>query len=166
MTTEERIIKLEAKSKAMAEEIERLKAELNKENLTIWKPKYNEPYTYISTGGLIVDTYFIPEHDADKRLAELNNVYRPGDETKAHLVWYRDNVLRVQNKLMQLHELLCPDYFPDWNTDEDKWSVYFDAEDKRFISIPWNYMNHLIVCFTKEAAEKACRILNEENFMG
>lgn len=92
-------------------------------------------------------------------------MYHSDDKTQEHLEWYRDNVLRVQNKLMQLHELLCPDYFPDWSTDECKWFVCYDHKNKYFIYTLCCVCNYFVVYFTEEAAEKACEILNREKFM-
>ncbi len=169
-TTEERIAELETNCKAMTAEIEKLKAELAKKNETVWTPEYHDSYMYINSQGDVADTHFLGDYTLDNLRIDFNNVYSFSNKTREHLKWYANNVLRVQNKLMQLHELLCPDYFPEWNTDdwdsdEDKWAVYFDAENKRFTSSSWNYMNHFIVYFTKEAAEKACKILDQEKFM-
>ena len=170
MTPKERIAELETNCKAMTAEIERLKAELAKKNETVWMPEFGDSYMHIDTAGNVITIFSRGDNVLDDSRINFNNVYRPSNTTREHLKWYTNNVLRVQNKLMQLHELLCPDYFPEWNTDdwdsdEDKWAVYFDAENKRFTSSSWNYMNHFIVYFTKEAAEKACEILNREKFM-
>lgn len=67
---------------------------------------------------------------------------------------------------MQLHELLCPDYFPDWE-DDDKLKFYLRYNYKYNV---WEYDSYWIYCdcvvhFTPEAAEKACEILNREKFM-
>ena len=169
MTPEERIAELETNCKTMTEEIEKLKIELAEKNETVWIPECDDSYMCIDSFGCTYSTY-LENMSLEKQRIDFNNVYQLNDKTREHLEWYCGNVLRVQNKLMQLHELLCPDYFPEWNTDdwdsdEDKWAVYFDADNKRFTSSSWNYMNHFIVYFTKEAAEKACKILNREKFM-
>ena len=67
---------------------------------------------------------------------------------------------------MQLHELLCPDYFPDWG-NEDKAKFYLYYNYKRNVweyDSCWTYCD-CVVYFTPEAAEKACEILNREKFM-
>lgn len=170
MTPEERIAELENNCKAMTEELEKLKTELAKKNETVWIPESDDLYMYVDPSGSIIKTFFRGDNELNNRRINFNNAYHSNNTTQKHLKWYTNNILRVQNKLMQLHELLCPDYFPNWNSDdwdsdEDKWSVYYDTNGKYFTSIPWNYMNHFIVCFTKEAAEKACKILNQEKFM-
>lgn len=165
MTPEERITELENNCKAMTEELEKLKAELATENETVWIPEFSDSYMYINSSGGV----FSRDNNAsdnDNRRIDFNNVYRPNDKTQEHLEWYRDNVLRVQNKLMQLHELLCPDYFPDWrDEDECKWWVCYNNKNKCFRCTSCYIYNHFVVYFTEEAAEKACEILNREKFM-
>lgn len=167
MTTEEKIAELETSCKAMTAEIEKLKAELAEKdkNETVWLPKSGDDYSYIQGNGNISISLYSSISFYDLGLINMNAAFKPDTETQKHLRWYRDNVLRVQNKLMQLHELLCPDYFPDWDTDKGKWAISYDSEYKCFSCAPWYCMNYFIVCFTKEAAEKACEILNREKFM-
>lgn len=170
MTTEERIVELENNCKAMTDEIEKLKTELveknKRETETVWQPKRYDAYMYIgSDGGVYSSILEDPALERPQMHIYYNNVYPSYNKTQEHLEWYRDNVLRVQNRLMQLHELLCSDYFPDWDTDKGKWAISYDSEYKCFSCAPWYCMNYFIVCFTKEAAEKACEILNREKFM-
>ena len=164
MTTEERITELEADCKAMAAKIEKLKTELAEKNETVWIPQEGEEYLCVCDNGRIVSQIYNPSSIFDIEIIDMNAKFKPVAGCKKHLEWYRDNVLRIQNRLMQLHELLCPNYFPDWDTNKDKWTVYFDTEKNCFTSNLWNYMNQLVVCFTKEAVEKACEILNREKF--
>lgn len=164
-TTEEKITILEANCKAMAAEIEKLKAELAEKNETVWIPKCDDSYMYIDPSGDVIDTFSRGDNALDNHRIDFNNAYHSSNTTREHLKWYRDNVLRVQNKLMQLHELLCPDYFPDWSTNKCKWHVCYDDENKCFRCKPWYIRNCFVVFFTKEAAEKACEILNREKFM-
>ena len=165
MMIEEKIAELETNCKAMTDEVEKLKAELAEKNETVWIPKNKEDFLCVyARGSVVTETYYDTSTFGNDML-RMNDVFKPTRSVKKHLGWYRDNVLRIQNKLMQLHELLCPDYFPDWSTSEDKWLVYYDNEDKCFICNPWYICNCFVVCFTKEAAEKACEILNREKFM-
>lgn len=123
MTTEEKIAELEANCKAMTAEIEKLKAELAEKNETVWMPEHHDSYRYINSQGDVANTHFLGDNTLDNLRIDFNNVYSFSNKTREHLKWYSSNVLRVQNKLMQLHELLCPDYFPDWkNTNEFKFS--------------------------------------------
>ena len=111
MTTEEKIAELETSCKAMTEKIERLKAELVEKNETVWLPKSGDGYSCIQGDGNILIGLYRSISSYDLGLINMNAAFKPDTETQRHLRWYRDNVLRVQNKLMQLHELLCPDYF-------------------------------------------------------
>lgn len=125
MTTEEKISKLEADCKAMTAEIEKLKAELAEKNETAWVPKIGDLYAYVTSDGTVAkNTTYYNDNTLDSDRIDFNNAYPSSDKTQKHLEWYCDNVLFVQNKLMQLHELLCPDYFPDWE-DDDKPKFYF-----------------------------------------
>ena len=133
MTTEEKIAELENNCKAMTDEIEKLKAELVEKNKTVWIPECYDSYMYIDTTGYICST-MLEDNTLNKYKyrIDFNNVYHSNNTTREHLKWYSENVLRVQNKLMQLHELLCLDYFPNWDTNEDKWVVRYDNDFKGF----------------------------------
>lgn len=164
MTTEEKISKLEANCKVMTEEIEKLKAELAETQETIWTPKIGEEYLHLATDG-IVSTETNDKTAYDTGVLNMNGVFRVMKDTDKHLEWYANNVLRVQNKLMQLHELLCPDCFPDWDTGKETWTIYYDNTYKCFSYTLQCSCNWFVVCFTREAAEKACEILNREKFI-
>lgn len=164
MTTEEKIAELETSCKAMTEEIEKLKAELAETQETIWTPKIGEEYLYLATDG-IVSTETNDKTAYDTGVLNMNNVFRVMKDTDKHLEWYRNNVLRVQNKLMQLHELLCPDYFPDWEDDERKCYIYYCRKKNEWRCDNIQYMKEFIVYFNAKTAEKACEILNREKFM-
>lgn len=165
MTTEEKISKLEADCKAMTAEIEKLKAELAEKNETVWIPEFGDSYMYIDTTGYICST-MSDDKALGKYRIDFNNVYYSNDKTREHLYWYSNNVLRVQNRLMQLHELLCPDYFPDWeNINKYKFYLYYNYDNNTWDYDSWSMYCDYVVYFTKEAAEKACEILNREKFM-
>lgn len=163
-TTEEKIAELETNCKTMSAELEKLKAELATENETVWIPEFSDSYMYINSSGGV----FSRDNNAsdnDNRRIDFNNVYRPNDKTREHLKWYSENVLCIQNKLMQLHELLCPDYFPDWNNNIAKCFVYYNYYTKKYEYVYHCTMNIFTIYFTEDAAKKACEILNREKFM-
>lgn len=165
MTPEERIAELENNCKAMTAEIEKLKAELAEKNETVWILECYDSYMYIDTTGYICST-MSEDKALDKYRIAFNNAYPSNDKTKVHLEWYTDNVLRVQNKLMQLHELLCPDYFPDWGDNyKSKFYLYYNYKHNAWEYDSWCTYCDCVVHFTPEAAEKACEILNQEKFM-
>lgn len=167
MTIEEKIAELETNCKAMTDEIEKLKAELAKKdkNETVWIPEIYNTYMCIDSFGYVYST-ILEDMSSEKQRIDFNNVYQSNNKTQTHLEWYRDNVLKIQNKLMQLHELLCPDYFPNWeNNQEPKFYLYYNyGTDIWYYDYQYNESTY-VVRFTKEAAEKACEILNREKFM-
>lgn len=168
MTNEERIAELENNCLAMTAELEKLKAELAEKdkNETVWMPKCYDAYMYIDSTGYVCST--ISEDKAlDKHRMDYNNIYMANYKTQEHLEWYLNNVIRVQNKLMQLHELLCPDYFPEWDeiTSLKNYIVYKDITKQKWTWCAYAQTAFPIVYFTEVAAEKACEILNREKFM-
>lgn len=166
MTTEEKIAELETSCKAMTEEIEKIKAELAEKNKPVWIPEIDDSYMCIDSAGGVMDTFFRDNNALDNHRIDFNNAYHSNNTTREHLKWYANNVLRVQNKLMQLHELLCPDYFPNWaNNADDKWYVSYDYKSHRFRYFSCSFTSTIIIYFNREAAEKACEILNREKFM-
>ncbi len=167
MTSEERIAELENNCKAMTAEIKKLKTELaeKNENETVWIPEIHNTYMCIDSFGYVYST-ILEDMSLEKQRIDFNNVYHSSNTTQEHLKWYANNVLRIQNKLMQLHELLCPDYFPNWeNNNESKFYLYYNyGVDKWYYDYQYRECNYMVY-FTKEAAEKACEILNREKFM-
>ena len=167
MTTEEKIVELETNCKAMTAEIEKLKAELAEKNETVWIPKSGDLYMYVASDGIVEkNTIYCDDSVLDSDRTNFNNIYHSDGKTKEHLEWYSNNVLRVHNRLMQLHELLCPDYFPDWeNINKYKFYLYYNYDNNTWDYDSWSMYCDYVVYFTKEAAEKACEILNREKFM-
>ena len=165
MTPEERIAELENNCKAMTEELEKLKTELAKKNETVWIPESDDLYMYVDPSGSIIKTFFRGDNELNNRRINFNNAYHSNNTTQKHLKWYANNVLRVQNKLMQLHEQLCPDYFPDWEDDECKCYIYYHYKKNEWCCGNIQYMKEFIVYFNAKAAKKACEILNREKFM-
>ena len=158
MTLEEKISQLET-------ELAKVKAELVGKKQSVWLPEDGQEFYYLTDTGFPRTATFKKTLNDDCLMIN-NNVFKCDKPTFNHLAWYNDNVLKVQNKLMQLHELLCPDYFPDWNNDhEDKYSIYFDNNRKIWRHSINVIANPLTVVFTYEAAERACEILNAEKFM-
>lgn len=161
-----KIKSLEAENKAITQRIEKLKDELTKnENKTVGDLSRGDKYLYFYTTGDILENEF-EGNEYDDQLFNIGNMFIPKRGSEEHLEWYRDNVLRVQNKLMQLHELLCPDYFPDWeNNNKSKVYLYYNYKNNTWNYDSWSTCCDYVVYFTKEAAEKACEILNREKFM-
>lgn len=158
MTLEEKISQLET-------ELAKVKAELAEKKQSVWLPGYSQEFYYLTDTGFPRTTIFKNTLN-DDCLRINNNVFKCDKSTFNHLAWYNDNILKVQNKLMQLHELLCSDYFPDWDdSGRRKFDVYYDAKDKFWNFSYVHFMNLSVVYFTESAAKRACEILNAEKFM-
>ena len=158
MTLEEKISQLET-------ELAKVKAELAESKQTVWKPKNGDRFYFVTHGGCVSSAIFTG-YMSDNELINSNNIFECTAATNQNLRWYIKNVMKVQNKLMQLHELLCPDYFPNWsNHCESKFVIYYDTSSKKWFWDAYHSMNMQVVMFTKEAAERACEILNAEKFM-
>lgn len=67
-------------------------------------------------------------------------------------------------KLQRLHDMLCPDYEPDWSLlAKSKISIIYNEKEHCYYPTSCCTFNNMSdVYFTKEAAEKACKILNKE----
>lgn len=152
MTIDERIAKLE-------KELAELKEEREKEKtVTRFEPEQNEDYLFVDRTGEIGNFKFDIGSGNDKKRMKYNNVFRITSE--ANLEKYAHDVIRVQNRLMQLHEELCPDIWMDsypfpvtlWCNGK-KWD--FECRNCYPRTVP----------FSVDAAEKACEILNAEKFM-
>ena len=72
--------------------------------------------------------------------------------------------MRLLLRLEQLHDMLCPDYVPDWNNDgELKFCLAHHCDDDCWFVDYFNVTQYPTVYFdTEENAQKAAEILNKE----
>ena len=154
--------KLEALKAEFLEKLEALEkeAEMQKkqEEPKPWKPKDGEDYFYIGID-FTIDSLENVDDDTDKRNFRIGNCFRTGE--RAEQVAKK---MRLLLRLEQLHDMLCPDYVPDWKDDRLKFYVYFDHEQGKYdTSCSTGIENQCMVVFdTNENAEKAAEILNKE----
>lgn len=151
MTIEEKIASLE-------EELAKLKAETKRS--TRFEPKENEYYAFINSLGEAMTT--TPFALLDSR-TKFNNVFRKSSED--NLKKYSHDVLTVQNRLMQLHEELCPAFLPLADVQMVKYRVVYNLSDKKWTFDSYDIYDACVVPFTSQAAIKAAEILNAEKFM-
>lgn len=123
-----------------------------------WKPESGEEYFTIANGvdavkyiycGDGIDEVNIPSGNCFKTKKRAEQVAKK---------------MRMLLRLEQLHDMLCPDYVPDWKDDRLKFYVYFDHEQGKYdTSCSTGIENQCMVVFdTNENAEKAAEILNKE----
>ena len=124
-----------------------------------WKPKDGEDYFYIGID-FTIDSWENVDDDTDKRNFRIGN-YFPTEERAEQVA----KKMRLLLRLEQLHDMLCPDYVPDYEDDDEvKYHVYFDHFLDRYdISYSTRRENPCMVAFdTKKNALKAAEILNKE----
>lgn len=122
------------------------------------EPKLGEKYFYISQSGkAILDTF--TQHPTDIERKNLGNFF-PTEERAEQVA----KKMRLLLRLEQLHDMICPDYVPDWKDDRLKFYVYFDHEQGNFNITASSYCDTLsLVAFgIRENACEAAEILNRE----
>ena len=123
-----------------------------------WKPKYGEAYFTIENAVDVVRYIYIGD-DIDKSCI-LSGDYFPTRERAEQVA----KKIRLLLQLEQLHDQLCPDYVPDWESDEAKFYVYLSYTQSNWrvgSCISWE--NPCTAVFdTIENAKKAAEILNKE----
>lgn len=153
--------KLEALKVEFLEKLEALQkeAEMQKEQeeLKPWKPEVEEKYFYIGNT-LETGKYFNDGYPVDDKLITVGN-YFPTEERAEQVA----KKMRLLLRLEQLHDMLCPDYEPDWNDDKLKFCLCRDhVDDCWFVDI-FDVTEYPTAYFdTEENAEKAAEILNRE----
>ncbi len=158
MTKSQIIAEIE-QCKKRIEELDKIAQDMKDDELKAWEPRYQESYIYITSSGLPdIDTNDL--YCEDKNRIAFHNVFPESSTDSCR--YYAKNVLTVQNMLWQLHELLCPDYFPDWSDSKSKFCVFFRQDKQKW---SWGFTvndDNNGVYFTHEAAIKACEILNRD----
>lgn len=120
--------------------------------------KFGEKYFYISQSGRVICEMFT-EHRTDIARKNFGNFFRTRE--RAEQVAEK---MRLLLRLEQLHDMLCPDYVPDWEGDRLKFQIYFSHSQGEYgKSCSTGIESPCMAVFdTEENAEKAAEILNEE----
>ena len=154
--------KLEALKAEFLWKLEELKREeemqKKQEEPKPWMPDYGDKYYYVDED-LGVNYYTYNDYVADGHKSEVGNCFRT--EARAEQVAEK---IRLLLRLEQLHDMLCPDYEPDWNNDgELKFCLGRYCDDDCWFVDYFNVTQYPIAYFdTNENAEKAAEILNKE----
>lgn len=123
------------------------------------EPKLGEKYFYISQSGrVILDTF--TQHTTDFARKNFGNFFR----TRERVEQVKEK-MRMLLRLEQLHDMLCPDYEPDWGSGEAMYCLYYDHSSSRWAVDGWYDCNCRVngaYFDTKENADKAAEILNKE----
>ena len=128
-----------------------------------WKPEVGEEYFAVEDfaveGGAGIALYTYCEDSIDESNIQSGNCFRTGE--RAEQVAKK---MRLLLRLEQLHDMLCPDYVPDWEKEKDKFCLCYHHEGKQWSVESWLFFESQgFVWFdTFENAEKAAEILNKE----
>lgn len=124
---------------------------------TPWRAEVQERYYYVNHTGIVEDDVET-SHYFDDENYKFGNYFKTREQAESA----RKKIKHLL-KLQRLHDMLCPDYEPDWSSDVLKCSIAYDECDhKYFLSNRCMSNSRSDVYFTSEAAEKACEILNKE----
>ena len=123
-----------------------------------WKPETGEEYFFVNND-LSIYCFCNYNGEEDRYNFEIGNCFRTGE--RAEQVAKK---MRLLLRLEQLHDMLCPDYVPDWENYGQKFLVYFNhAENRWHIGASNAFELRCATYFdTEENAEKAAEILNKE----
>lgn len=153
--------KLEALKAEFLEKLEALEkeAEMQKkqEELKPWKPKDGEDYFYIGID-FTIDSWENVDDDTDKRNFRIGNCFRTKE--RAEQVARK---IRLLLRLEQLHDMLCPNYEPDWDGTA-KFLVAFDHTDGEMQAFFDRSSGESTLVYFRDAvtAMEAAEILNKE----
>lgn len=123
-----------------------------------WKPAYGQNYFALSGNFTACKCTNYGERFEEYPIS-IGNCFR----TKKRAEEVADKILLLL-RLEQLHDMLCPDYVPDWGKCGQKFLVYFNhAENRWHIGYSNAFELRCATYFdTEENAEKAAEILNKE----
>lgn len=155
--------KMEALKAEFLEKLEALEkeAEMQKKPAESepWIPTYGDKYYYIDDD-FGVDYYICDDYISDGYKIEVGNCFRT--EERAEQVAKK---MRLLLRFEQLHDMLCPDYVPDFGSGEATYCLYYDYSSSRWAVEGWYDCNCRVngpYFDTEENAEKAAEILNKE----
>ena len=133
-------------------------AQKEQEELKPWKPEVGEEYFFVNND-LSIYCFCNYNDEEDRYNFEIGNCFRTGE--RAEQVAEK---MRLLLQLEQLHDMICPDYVPDWKDDRLKFYVYFDHEQGNFNITASSYCDTLsLVAFgIRENACEAAEILPRE----
>ena len=121
--------------------------------------KYTITCGTITGGDFYASSYVYDGDSVDRSCIICRNCF-PTEERAEQVA----EKMRFLLRLEQLHDMICPDYVPDYGDDETKYHIYFShLQGKYNISCSTSWENPCMVAFdTKENALKATGILNKE----
>ncbi len=154
--------KLEALKAEFLEKLEELQkeaeAQKEQEELKPWKPGAGEEYFFVDND-FCAHSFCNYDDEVDNYNFEIGNCFRTGERADQVV-----EKMRLLLRLEQLHDMLCPDYVPDWEGDRLKFQIYFSHSQGEYgKSCSTGIESPCMAVFgTEENAQKAAKILNKE----
>lgn len=155
--------KLETLKAEFLEKLEALEKEAKmqkkQEEPKPWKPAYGQNYFALSGNFTACKCTNYGERFEEYPIS-IGNCFR----TKKRAEEVADKILLLL-RLEQLHDILCPDYEPDWGSGEATYCLYYDHSSSRWAVDGWYDCNCRVngaYFDTLENAEKVAEILNKE----
>lgn len=154
--------KLEALKSEFLGKLEELRkeaeAQKKQEEPKPWKPERGEKYFSIENSVDVFQYTYCDDGIDEPKI--LSGNFFPTEERAEQVA----EKMRLLLRLEQLHDMLCPDYVPDWENYGQKFLVYFNhAENRWHIGASNAFKLRCVTYFdTEENAEKAADILNKE----
>ena len=135
--------KLEALKAEFLEKLEELQkeaeAQKEQEELKPWKPGAGEEYFFVDND-FCAHSFCNYDDEVDNYNFEIGNCFRTGE--RAEQVAEK---MRLLLRLEQLHDMLCPDYEPDWsNEDEHKFYLFYDRLTGNWKYTYWSAFDFLV----------------------
>lgn len=123
-----------------------------------WIPEVGEQYFAVADGADVTRFTYCGD-SIDESNIQFGNCF----QTKKRAEQVAEKV-RLLLRLEQLHDMLCPDYVPDYKGDETKYHLYFShVQGKYEVSCSTSWENPCMAVFdTEKNAQKAAEILNKE----
>lgn len=140
--------------------ISELEAELKKlEEPEPWKPEKGEYYFCVNARALSTISFCWNNGKFDFEMYNVGNCF-PTKERAEQVA----EKIRILLKLERYHDMFCPDYVPDWRGDTNKYFVYYDASNNKWV---WGVLVYLscpteVYFDSEETAQKVCDLLNRE----
>lgn len=144
------------KLKALEKEAEMQKKQ---EEPKPWKPEARAEYFFIDNY-FLSHSFYNMNDDVDSYNFEIGNCF-PTKERAEQVA----KKMRLLLRLEQLHDMLCPDYVPDFGSGEATYCLYYDYSSSHWAAEGWYDCNCRVngpYFDTLENAEKAAEILNKE----
>ena len=155
--------KLESVKAEFLEKLEALQKEAEmqreQEEWEPWMPEHGEKYFTIENGVDAVQYIYFGD-DIDESNIPSGNCF-PTRERAEQVA----NKMRLLFRLEQLHDMICPDYVPDFGSGEATYCLYYDYSSSHWAAEGWYDCNCRVngpYFDTLENAEKAAEILNKE----